>query len=316
MVACCSEFRHRDLPSSGRGGRPISVRTANSSGKNVSDERPAQERHARRPAGAALVADDPLDGAQVAEPPGLEGLLDVDQLLARLVDVPLVLRVASRSPRRRRPDRDAARAAASSRGRPDRRESRSPGDARKRRNSSYRLGACSALESCCCTSGSWSKTASIAAFLLPNRNSSSRYCADWKPDALPSTCRNCAYSDGVRVASTDHCSVICRCTCLTLASRFSAGPRSSCGEQAARRAQLVDQQLDPQLGGLVLDDEQHLVVVIRERHLRVQQLVQVQVAGVVQAGEVSFDAVLEPAQVAVDADGVRGGHEHHGIALL
>jgi hypothetical protein len=31
-------------------------------------------------------------------------------------------------------------------------------------------------------------------------------------------------------------------------------------EQASGRPELVDHQLEPQLGGLVLDDEQHLVV--------------------------------------------------------
>ena len=41
-------------------------------------------------------------------------------------------------------------------------------------------------------------------------------------------------------------------------------------------AQLVEDELEPQLTGLVLDDEQHLVVVrgVAERRLRRQQLVQ------------------------------------------
>jgi hypothetical protein len=41
-------------------------------------------------------------------------------------------------------------------------------------------------------------------------------------------------------------------------------------QQRASRPQLVDQQLQPQLGGLVLDDEQQLVVLRRvaERPLR------------------------------------------------
>src|SRR5215472_2760709 len=56
-------------------------------------ERPAQERHARRPSGPRLVADDALDGLQVAEAPELEALLDVDQLLAHVVLVPPGLRV-------------------------------------------------------------------------------------------------------------------------------------------------------------------------------------------------------------------------------
>src|SRR5690606_31028518 len=67
-----------------------------------------------------------------------------------------------------------------------------------------------------------------------------------------------------------------------------------------RRGQLVDQQLQPQLAGLVLDDEQHLVVVrrVRQRLLRGQQPVQPQVAAVAQAAvQVGVDAVLELAFV-------------------
>ncbi len=47
--------------------------------------------------------------------------------------------------------------------------------------------------------------------------------------------------------------------------------------------QLVNQQLDPQFSDLVLNDEQHLVVVrrIAERHLRGQQLVKLQITRVV-----------------------------------
>jgi hypothetical protein len=44
--------------------------------------------------------------------------------------------------------------------------------------------------------------------------------------------------------------------------------------------QLVQHQLHPQLAGLVLHDEQHLVVVGRQRVLRAQHLVEVQVVGV------------------------------------
>ena len=47
-----------------------------------------------------------------------------------------------------------------------------------------------------------------------------------------------------------------------------------------RGGQLVQHELHPQLARLVLHDEQHLVVVGRQRMLRVQHLVQVQVVGV------------------------------------
>src|SRR3954463_8708977 len=41
---------------------------------------------------AALVADDALHGLHVTEAPELEGLLDVDELLAHLVGLPVALR--------------------------------------------------------------------------------------------------------------------------------------------------------------------------------------------------------------------------------
>ena len=47
--------------------------------------------------------------------------------------------------------------------------------------------------------------------------------------------------------------------------------------------QLVQHQLHPQLAGLVLHDEQHLVVVGRERLLRVQDGVELQVVAVAHA---------------------------------
>jgi hypothetical protein len=46
------------------------------------------------------------------------------------------------------------------------------------------------------------------------------------------------------------------------------------------RAQLVDKELEPQLGHLVLNDEQHFVVVIRDGLLGVEQAVEVEIAGV------------------------------------
>ncbi len=48
------------------------------------------------------------------------------------------------------------------------------------------------------------------------------------------------------------------------------------------RAQLVEDELEPQLAGLVLDDEEHLVVVRRvaQGHLRGEELVELQIAPV------------------------------------
>ena len=69
-----------------------------------------------------------------------------------------------------------------------------------------------------------------------------RYCADWKPDELPSVERNPSYSDGVRVRRDLGVVVL--------------EPQ----DKADRRLELVQHQLHPQLGNLVLNDEQHFVV--------------------------------------------------------
>ena len=75
-----------------------------------------------------------------------------------------------------------------------------------------------------------------------------------------------------------------------------------CGEVRDRRLEFVDDQLEPQLRGLVLDDEQHLVVVRRvaQRMLGVQHPVQAQVALVIEpTAEVGFYAFLEIAAIGV-----------------
>ncbi len=67
-----------------------------------------------------------------------------------------------------------------------------------------------------------------------------------------------------------------------------------------RRAQLVHDQLHPQLRSLMLDDEQHLVVVrrIAQRLLRGQQLRQLQITAVGQPiAQVELDAGLEVAAI-------------------
>lgn len=61
-------------------------------------------------------------------------------------------------------------------------------------------------------------------------------------------------------------------------------------------ADLVNDQLDPELGDLVPDDEQHLVMMRRvaERHLRRQQAIELQVTGVIVIpGQVAVDRMLE-----------------------
>jgi hypothetical protein len=60
----------------------------------------------------------------------------------------------------------------------------------------------------------------------------------------------------------------------------------------------VHQELDPQLAGVVLDDEQHLVVHGGYRSLRREQLVQVQVVAVRPAlVELDVDAGLKLATI-------------------
>ncbi|KDB52856.1 hypothetical protein X805_15900 [Sphaerotilus natans subsp. natans DSM 6575] len=62
---------------------------------------------------------------------------------------------------------------------------------------------------------------------------------------------------------------------------------------ADRGGQLVQHQLHPQLGGLVLDDEQQLVVVRRERLLRGEDLVELQIVAIAHvAGEIELRAFV------------------------
>ena len=73
--------------------------------------------------------------------------------------------------------------------------------------------------------------------------------------------------------------------CLTRAMHFSAGASSVRAQQAHAADELVQHELQPQLGGLVLDDEQQLVVVLgrAQRMLRGQQRVELEVAAVAHA---------------------------------
>ncbi len=151
----------------------------------------------------------------------------------------------------------------------------------------------------------------MAAFLLPRVNSTARYCADWKPLALPSTPRNCPYSAGVRVASTDHCSVSVFWMCFTRAMHLSAGASWSSRSRSAGGAELVQHELQPELRGLVLHDEQQLVVVLglplapAEGALGRQQGGQIEVPAVAHAVlEVGDDRSLDRAGIAFDAHGL------------
>ena len=71
------------------------------------------------------------------------------------------------------------------------------------------------------------------------------------------------------------------------------------GEQLHGRAGLVEHELEPQLGGLVLDDEEHLVVVLAHGVLRVEERVEGQVGPVGHLlTEIAVDACLDVSCVA------------------
>jgi hypothetical protein len=61
------------------------------------------------------------------------------------------------------------------------------------------------------------------------------------------------------------------------------------------RTQFVQQLLHPQLAGLVLHDEEHLVVIRAQRVLGIEDLVQVQVVAVAHVGaEIELGVVVRP----------------------
>jgi urease accessory protein UreE len=71
----------------------------------------------------------------------------------------------------------------------------------------------------------------------------------------------------------------------------------------------VDEQLDPKLGDLMLDDEQHLVVVLgaRERALLIEQLRQAQIAGIAHpVGKIGYDAGFQRPLIFVHNSSIDG----------
>ena len=127
-------------------------------------------------------------------------------------------------------------------------------------------------------------------------NSTARYWYDWKPDDVPRKLRNSAYSR--RGQRGQHRPLLGEAALDVLDPGQALERRAQLvgGELPLHRAQLVQHQLEPQLGGLVLQDEQQLVVVLghADRVLRGQDLVQVQVLAVREIDlEVPDDAVLQ-----------------------
>src|SRR5258708_14974910 len=105
MLQMMTEIRGQTTISSGSDSsgrrRSIGTRSLSEDGAHVDQlgearivERSLEERHAGRCARARLVADDPFDRLQMTEAPELEALLDIDQLLAHVVRIPPLLRIA------------------------------------------------------------------------------------------------------------------------------------------------------------------------------------------------------------------------------
>ena len=142
----------------------------------------------------------------------------------------------------------------------------------------------------------------MSAFLLPSRNSTSRYCADWKPELVARNGRISAYSLGRQ--RREHRPLVGErvLDVLDPCHPLERGGEVVGAQQRAGRAQLVDHQLEPELAGLVLDDEEQLVVLrrVRQRLLGRQQHVEAQVVAVGhRLREVALDALLEVALVRV-----------------
>ena len=124
--------------------------------------------------------------------------------------------------------------------------------------------------------------ATYAGSLAPDRNSISRNCTDWKPLAGASCARKARKSCGVIVSSTSTCSTSTR-SIACAALQAHPGQVVLAGQHpVAGVAELVQQQLEPQLVDLVDGDEQQLVVGRRVGHrdLLVEQLGHAQVAAV------------------------------------
>ena len=119
-----------------------------------------------------------------------------------------------------------------------------------------------------------------------------RYCQLWKPLLEASEGRIAEYSGGVIVASTSQAWTSCSMILLTPGEHLEGALQLVARDRGDRRAQLVQHQLHPQLAGLVLDDEQHLVVRAASAVLRAEHRVEVQVVAVAHvAAEVDLGAL-------------------------
>ncbi len=129
-------------------------------------------------------------------------------------------------------------------------------------------------------SGRWACGRSMAVLRLPAMNSISRYWNDWKPLDWPSASRKLVYSDGVMVRSTSQARVELLEDPRDPRQHLEGRLQPVAGDRHARCADLVDRQPHPQLRRLVLDDEQHLVMGVRQRRLGVEDTIEAQVVAI------------------------------------
>ena len=130
------------------------------------------------------------------------------------------------------------------------------------------------------TSGRCSCGFSIAALRLPARNSIARYCQDWKPGRLAERVAELGVFAGrhraQHVPGAGQLLEDARHPGQHLEGRL----QPVLADRRHGRADLVDGELHPELGGLVLDDEQQLVMRVRQRLLRVEHAFEMQVVAI------------------------------------
>src|SRR5215831_9470288 len=276
-------------------------------------ERAAQERHARGATGSRLVTDDALDGLEVAEAPELEALFDVHQLLAHVVGVPPAPRIVvdrlehgnelgiapvglrevalDRFARHRQPAAgEMAQELVVERGRAEQRPQF--GEHRGVVPEDLERGPALVAEQ------------ELERAILRRLEAGGAGERRTKRLVLGGRER------------LQHRPLLEELLLDQLHARedLEIGRELIALHVAHGSLQLVDHQLHPQLGGLMLDDEQHLVVPrrslgrARERLLRREQLIEAEVARVSQlAAEIGDDPRFEPVLGGIRHERVRDG---------
>ena len=107
-------------------------------------------------------------------------------------------------------------------------------------------------------------------------NSTARYCQDWKPEEVDEEAAELGVLGGGERGQHRPLLGQRLLDVLDPGEALERGREVVGPQQVAGRAQLVQHQLEPELGGLVLDDEEQLVVLRRHAQgvLGAQELVQ------------------------------------------